>query len=152
MNEFLIVVATSAVIYIFLIAAVTIFGKSEFSQLNVSDLIFILLLSEAVQNGLVSKSWDSVWVAVIAATTLFVMNYILRQVLYKSKKARKLLEGEPVMLIYMGRVNKKNMEKQKITIEELESAVREKGVETIAQVKLAVLETEGEISVISFDK
>ncbi len=151
MNDLLLVVLNTFIVYIFLIAAVKLFGKNEFSQLSVSDLIFILLLSEAVQNGLVDAKWESLIIAMVSATTLFVLNYLLRLLLYKSKKLRKALEGDPVLLIYEGKPRQTNMDKQKITLEELEETVRENGIEKIEEVRLAILETDGNISIIPFD-
>ncbi len=152
MNDLLLVVLNTFIVYVFLIAAVKLFGKNEFSQLSVSDLIFILLLSEAVQNGLVDAKWESLIIAIVSATTLFCLNYLMRMLLYKSKKARKMLEGDPVLLVYEGKTRKANLDKQKITLDELKEAVRENGIEKIEDVKLAILETDGSISIIPLDE
>lgn len=148
MQEILIVIASTAAIYIVLIAGVKLFGKNELSQLNISDLFFILLISNAVQNGMVDGKWYSALIALISAGTLFFINYLFRLVIYKSDRFRKIMDGEPVLLIYNGLINEANMKKQKITLAELESAVRENNIEKISEVKLAMLETEGNISVI----
>lgn len=150
MPEILIVIASTAAIYIVLIAAVKLFGKNELSQLNVSDLFFILLISNAVQNGMVDGKWYSAIIALISAGTLFIINYLLRFLIYKSERLRKVLDGEPVVLVYNGVPNEANMKSQKITMQELEGAVRENSVEKISEVKLAMLETTGSISVIPF--
>lgn len=150
MQEILIVIASTAAIYIVLIAAVKLFGKNELSQLNVTDLFFILLISNAVQNGMVDGKWYSAIIALISAGTLFLINYILRLFIYKSRRLRIMLDGEPVVLIYNGVPNEVNMKKQKITMSELEGAVRVNNIEKISEVKLAMLETTGSISVIPF--
>lgn len=85
----------------------------------------------------------------IAATTLFALNYILKLVLFKSKKISSLVEGNPLMLIYNGKIIQPHLDRAKITQEELEATVREHGVEKISQVDLAVLEVDGNISVLS---
>lgn len=150
MEEILIVIASTATIYIVLIAAVKLFGKNELSQLNVTDLFFILLISNAVQNGMVDGKWYSAIIALISAGTLFLINYILRLFIYKSQRLRIMLDGEPVLLIYNGVPNEVNMKKQMITMSELIGAVRVNNIEKISEVKLAMLETTGSISVIPF--
>ena len=148
MSEILIVIASTAAIYIVLIAGVKLFGRNELSQLNISDLFFILLISNAVQNGMVDGKWYSALIALISAATLFFVNYLFRLIIYKFPRFRKIMDGEPVLLIYNGMLNEANMKKQRITLAEIESAVRENNIEKISEVKLAMLETEGNISVI----
>ncbi len=87
----------------------------------------------------------------VAAATLFVANYFLGELFFKSKKFSKLVQGEPLMLIYEGKVIEDHLKKAKISEDELEAAVREHGVEHISQVNLAVLERDGNISVLSHD-
>jgi uncharacterized membrane protein YcaP (DUF421 family) len=71
--------------------------------------------------------------------------------LYRSQKINKLIQGEPILLIYNGEANIENCKKAEITIEELEAAVREHGARDIQKVDLAVLEVDGNISVVSED-
>ncbi|MDM9225654.1 YetF domain-containing protein, partial [Klebsiella pneumoniae] len=75
----------------------------------------------------------------------------LKRLLYKNKKISNLLQGEAMPLIYKGNVNEANCKKAEITLEELEAAVREHGAKDIAHVDLAMLEVDGNISVISED-
>lgn len=86
---------------------------------------------------------------IIAAGTLFVLNYILEFFLYRSKRFSKLVQGESIMLIYQGKEIPQHLKKAGISEDELEEAVREHGVEHISQVDLAVLERDGNISVLS---
>lgn len=150
MQEILTVVACTAMIYLVLIAGVKLFGKNELSQLNITDLFFILLISNAVQNGMVDGKWYSAIIALISAGTLFFVNFLFRLLIYKSNRLRKALDGEPVVLIYNGIPSDMNMKKQKITLAELEGVVRSNNIEKISEVKLAMLETTGNISVIPF--
>ncbi len=86
---------------------------------------------------------------IIAAITLFVINRILGILLFRSKKVSTLLEGKPVMLIYHGKVLSKHLEQAEISRGELQAAIREHGVESEKEVDLAVLEADGNISVLS---
>src|SRR5437764_36948 len=81
------------------IIAIRLFGKKELSQLSVIDLVFILLISNAVQNAMVGDN-TSIAGGIAAATTLFCLNYVLNNIIFRSKKAEELIQGEPIMLIY----------------------------------------------------
>lgn len=85
----------------------------------------------------------------MAAFTLFVLNYLVKLVSYKSKRFSKLLEGEPIMLVYKGFIKKNNLNSQKISHEELEAVAREHGLKNISDAELIMLERDGSISVIS---
>jgi len=135
-------------IYIFIIVAIRLFGKNELSQLSVIDLVFILLISNAVQNAMVGTD-SSLGGGMVAATSLFVVNYLFKRIMYRFPKLNKLIQGEPLLLIYNGKINVKNVTKAKISIEEIMEAIREHGVAEIEQVDLAILEVDGNISVMS---
>lgn len=148
MPEFIDVILRSSLIYLFIIAAIRIFGKREISQLSVVDLVFILLISNSVQNAMVGPS-TSLLSGVIAAGTLFVINRILGLLSYKFKIFQSALEGQTVMLVYEGKIMQKHLEQAEISRDELYAAIREHGVEHIENVDLAILEVDGNISVLS---
>lgn len=141
---------SSIVIYIFIVVAIRLFGKKELSQLSIIDLVFILLISNAVQNAMVGPD-TTLAGGLVAAGSLFIANYIFKLLLYHFPKFGRVVQGEPSMLIYRGKVKLKNLSKAKITLEELKEAVREHGVAMLEDVDLAVLETDGNISIISND-
>jgi uncharacterized membrane protein YcaP (DUF421 family) len=142
------IVLRALVVYIFIIVAIRIFGKKELAQLSVIDLVFILLISNAVQNAMVGPD-TSLQGGLIAAGALFLVNYGFKRLLYSHKKLSVLLQGEPVLLIYKGIINVEHCKQVRITIEELNAAVREHGVVATEDVDLAMLETDGNISIIS---
>src|SRR6218665_2106884 len=150
MNDLLAVVLRSAAVYICIVVFIRIFGKKELSQLSVIDLVFILLISNSVQNSMVGDN-TSLGGGLIAAATLFALNTVLRLLVYKFRPLEKFLEGEAVMLVYKGKVIKKNLDLEKITMEELNASIREHGIKDLASVDLAILETDGNISVLSDD-
>lgn len=144
------VVLRTIAVYIFMIVAIRVFGKKELAQLSVIDLVFILLISNSVQNAMVGQD-TSLQGGLVAAAALFLANFTLKQVLYRSKKINAFIQGEPILLIYDGVPNIENCKKAEITMEELEAAVREHGARDIQRVDLAVLEVDGNISVVSED-
>ena len=149
-NGFTDVVLRSVAVYVFMVFAIRIFGKKELAQLSVIDLVFILLISNAVQNAMVGND-TSLAGGIVAAGALFVTNFILKKVLFKNKKLEEMLEGKAILLIYKGVVQQHHLDEADITMEELEAAVREHGVMDIQKVDLAMLEVDGNISVISDD-
>ena len=146
--SFLNIAGRSVAVYVFILFAIRFFGKKELSQLSTSDLVLILLISNAVQNAMVGSD-NSLGGGLVAALTLFGVNYIVKLVMYKNKNATKLIEGDSKILIYKGLINEETISDEKITHEELEAVVREHGVINSAEVELAVLERDGNISVVS---
>jgi uncharacterized membrane protein YcaP (DUF421 family) len=150
LQEYWPVIYSSAAVYIFIIVAIRLFGKKEFAQLSVVDLVFVLLISNAVQNAMVGPN-TTLSGGIVAASTLFVVNYLFKYILFKFPKLHGLIAGEPKVLIYKGRVHEGNMAKSRISINELIETVREHGCDSIQDVNLAILETDGNISVLSND-
>jgi uncharacterized membrane protein YcaP (DUF421 family) len=142
------IILNSVVIYLFIVVAIRLFGKREISQLSIIDLVFILLISNSVQNSMVGQN-TSLLGGIVAAGTLFIINRIFGLIVFKSKRATNLFEGNPLMLIYHGRTLEKHLARAEISHDELEQAVREHGVKEIQDVDLAVLEADGNISVLS---
>ena len=151
MQSVFFIVISSVVVYLFIITAIRVFGKREISQLSVIDLVFILLISNSVQNAMVGGNIDFLIGGLVAAGTLFIANYFLGEIFFRSKTLTKLVQGEPLMLVYEGKPLKDHLKKAKISDEELEAAIREHGVAHMSNVNLAVLERDGNISVLSDD-
>ena len=149
-NGYIQIIISSVVVYLFIIIAIRLFGKKELSQLSVIDLVFILLISNSVQNAMVGSN-VSLSGGLTAAGALFVTNYIFKQFLYRFPRFSKILQGEAVMLVYDGKIDHKNLARSRITEDELMEAIREHGVSSVKDVNLAILEIDGNISVLSSD-
>lgn len=148
LSGYLKIALSSLAVYVFIIVAIRLFGKKELAQLSIIDLVFILLISNAVQNAMVGSD-SSLVGGLVAASTLFMVNYLFKYLLYRFPKLGIAVQGVELMLIYKGQLNVSNMNKARITREEILEAVREHGVSEIREVDLAVLETDGNISIIS---
>jgi uncharacterized membrane protein YcaP (DUF421 family) len=149
-NEYVQIILSSAAVYLFVIIAIRLFGKKELSQLSVIDLVFVLLISNSVQNAMVGSN-STLLGGLIAAATLFLINFLFKKILVRFPKFGKLIQGESMMLVYNGVPNNKNMKDSMITMDELMEAIREHGVSKIEDVDLAILEVDGNISVLSHD-
>ncbi|MBS7786785.1 DUF421 domain-containing protein [Flavobacterium sp. CYK-55] len=131
-----------------MIIALRIFGKKELSQLNIADIILVLLISNAVQNAMVGSD-TSLAGGLMAAGSLFLINMIFKRVMAKSTWIKNWVQDKPEILIHNGKVEYKTLAQLGISSEELDEAMREHGVEHHKDVKLAMFEIDGNISIIS---
>jgi len=151
MNEYFDIIIRSASVYLFMLVALRIFGKKELSQLNTADVILILLISNSVQNAMVGSN-TSLWGGLAAAAILFIINFTLKKLMFRFKRFSDFMQEKPEILIHDGKMDFKALSKLNITSDELKEAIREHGVEHFADVKLAMLEIDGNISIISGQK
>ena len=147
---YLVIGLKSTAIYLFIILAIRLFGKKEISQLSVIDLVFILLISNSVQNAMVGQD-TSLQGGMAAALALFIVNSIFRYFLRRSNKFNNLVQGHRILLVHDGVVLPTGMKEARMTLDELEMTVREHGVNSIQEANLVVLEVDGNVSVLSKD-
>ena len=140
----------TAIVYMFLILILRITGKREVGQMSVLELIVILLISDAVGNSMVGEN-TSLWGGLVAVLTLFAIDLLLKAVTARSRTVRKAIEGEPRLLVRDGRLLTRALEEEKVERREVEAAIRANGLAGVEDVRFAVLETDGSISVIPMD-
>jgi len=150
-SQYLDIITRSVAVYFFMTIALRIFGKKELSQLNTADIILILLISNSVQNAMVGPD-TSLWGGLVAALALFIINYIIKKLTHRYKGLNDFLMDKPEVLIHDGILDFKTLSRLDISHEELKEAAREHGLEHLTDIKLAMLEIDGTISVISGDK
>ncbi|OGC79929.1 MAG: hypothetical protein A2145_05390 [candidate division Zixibacteria bacterium RBG_16_40_9] len=141
------IVLRAAIIYVVVLIGIRITGKREVGQMTPFDLVLLLLIANAVQNAMVGPD-TSITGGLVAAGTLLLVNVVVSYLVWRYKKIRKVVEGTPSLLIHSGKIIKQNLAKEKVPLEALHQALREHGVATIEEVKLAVLEIDGTISVL----
>jgi len=151
MNPYLEIVIRSVCVYLFMIIALRIFGKKELSQLNTADVILILLISNSVQNAMVGSN-SSLLGGIVAAFALFLINLLFKKTMLHSKFIKEMLQDKPEILIHNGKIDFKALSKLGISSDELQEVIREHGVEFYKDVKLAMFEIDGSISIISGDQ
>jgi len=149
-NNYVRIIFSSVAVYFFIILAIRLFGKKELAQLSVYDLVFILLISNAVQNAMVGSD-STLLGGLVAAASLFLVNYIIKQLQFRFPMFGKAIQGEALMLVFNGKILSSHMKEARITEDELMEVIREHGVASISEVDLAVLEVDGNISILSTD-
>jgi len=145
------IVLRTGVIYVLVLIGVRLSGKREVGQMTPFDLVLLLLLSNSVQNAMTGPD-TSLLGGVIAACTLLILNYIVADVAGGSRRWRKLIEGEPSLLIHDGKIIESHMAREHVSMDELHRALREHGINSCDQVALAVLEVDGSISCLKYDE
>ena len=139
-------IVRAVIVYTFLVLLLRLTGKRQIGQLAPFDLVLLLVLSNAVQNAM-NGGDNSVLAGIISASTLIALNYATGIVTRKSKKAERLIEGRPELLIHNGVLFTEVLEKQQVTLHELNSALRSAGCSGIEEVHFAFLENNGQITV-----
>lgn len=139
-------VVRCAVVYFSLLFLLRVSGKRQLGQLSPFDLMLLLLISEAVQNAIIASD-DSLLGGLIAAVTLITVNYLVALLTFKNKRMEKLMEGRPQVLIHEGKVFEEVLQNSRLTRKELDSSLRHQGYFDIKEIKLAILETNGTVSI-----
>lgn len=134
----------TVVVYAFLLLGLRLAGKRELSQLNPFDLVVLLLLSNTVQNAIIGPD-NSLTGGLIGAAALLILNAIVVRTLYHYGKLERI-EGKPDTLMRNGRLLRHHLEKELITVAELESAARRQGIASLAHVSECRIETGGALT------
>jgi uncharacterized membrane protein YcaP (DUF421 family) len=141
------IVVRVLVVYAGLALLIRMTGKKELGQLAPMDFLTMLIVSETVSPALTAQD-SSVTSGLVAAATLMALTFGLDWLTFRSKAVARLLHGEAKVIIEDGRVIAEVQDDEHLTTAELEAAVRREGVESVDEVKRAVVETNGRISVI----
>ena len=141
------IIVRTAVIYLAVFAGLRLMGKRELGQMTLFDLVVVLLIANAAQNAMVGPD-TSLPGGVLAVCTLLVVNWGLTGLRLRSEFWGRLLEGTPTVLIVDGDFVTPHLRKEGLERAQLEMAIREHGVESLKDVRLAVLEVDGSISIV----
>lgn len=136
-----------AMVYFALMILVRLSGKRTVGEFTPFDMVVVLLLAESTQGALTGGD-QSVPGALIVCATLVALNFAIGFVSARSKTVDKLVEGEPVVLMRNGKELPGALRRNNVPPSDLEEALRHAGIAERAQVAFAVLETDGEISVV----
>jgi uncharacterized membrane protein YcaP (DUF421 family) len=140
----------AVVVYLFLFTVMRFMGKKHVGDLAPFDLLVLLILSETVSNALTAGD-DSLIGGLISAGTLLVLVHIINVVSWRSKKVERILEGTPTVLVRHGSLRKEAMAREHVTVAELLEALRRNGYANITNVRTAILENDGKISIVPQD-
>ncbi len=140
------IIVRGSVIYLCVFAFMRVMRRDA-GALSRADLLFVTLISDAAQNGMAGE-YRSVTEGLVLIATILSWNYGLDWLAFHSPFVRRVLEPEPLLLIRDGRVLRKNLRAELITLEELLAHLRDAGLERPDQVKRCYVESEGQVTVI----
>ena len=141
----------TSIIYLLVLIGVRLSGKREVGQMTPFDLTLLLLLSNSVQNAMTGPD-TSLMGGAIAASTLLVLNYLIANVSGRNRHFRRLVQGEPSLLVHDGKIIESHMARERVSMDELHRAMREHGINSMDQLALCVLEVDGSISCLKYDE
>jgi uncharacterized membrane protein YcaP (DUF421 family) len=141
-------VLRAAAIYGILLVLFRIVGKRSLSQITTFDFILLLIISEAIQNGMVGSGY-SVTSALVLVLTLMLIDFGLGLVKRRFPRVELWLDGAPIVLVERGRPLRERLARSGVDLDDvLTAARRSQGLERIEQIKYAVLERNGDLSII----
>jgi uncharacterized membrane protein YcaP (DUF421 family) len=141
------IVFRAAFAFAFIFFLTRIVGRRELSSLEPFDIIMLIVLGDLVQQG-VTQSDYSVTGLVLAAGTIAVLQVGVSYANFRVRGLRQVLEGEPIVLVEDGRVLEGNLRRERMTRGELQEQARQSQIDSLENVRWAVLETSGQISFI----
>ena len=141
------IVLRAFVAFLFILLLTRIVGRRELSTLEPFDLILLVTIGDLVQQGVTQNDF-SVTGMILAAGTIGILAVVFSYLPWKFRVLRPVLEGEPVILVEDGDVIEKNLRRHRLTKEEIAASARLQSIPSLAQIRWAVLETNGQISFI----
>lgn len=144
------IIVRASVMFLFLWITMRAMGRKELAELSPAELVLLVVLGDLIQQG-VTQSDTSLTGAILAVTTFVLWMLLFSYISFKSSRAQNLIEGQAVILIREGKVQRKMLEYERLTIDELNDSAREQGIADLRQVWLGVLESDGKFSFIRYD-
>jgi uncharacterized membrane protein YcaP (DUF421 family) len=134
-------------LYAFVVFVMRITGRRELSSLSPIDLVLLIVLGDAIQQGLTQDDY-SVTGAVIAVSTIVAIQVASSYVSYRSRSVRRILEGEPIVIAQDGKLIERNMKRERLTEDEVAEEMRKQQIASVDEVAWGILESDGNMSFI----
>jgi uncharacterized membrane protein YcaP (DUF421 family) len=140
-------VIRAVVLFFFVFLITRLVGKRELSSLEPFDLILLIVLGDAIQQGLTQGDY-SVTGSVIVVSTIALLQVTTSFLGFRFRFLRRVLEGDPIVIVQDGRAIERNLRRERLTVEEVAAEARQQQIASLEDVQWAVLETNGSISFI----
>jgi uncharacterized membrane protein YcaP (DUF421 family) len=137
----------AVVLYVFIVFVMRVIGRRELSSMTPFDLVLLIILGDAIQQGLTQDDY-SVTGAILAVATIATLQVFTSYLSYRSKKARTVLEGDPIVLVDHGRIVQGNLKRERMTEDEVAEEMRQQQIPSLDEVEWAIIEANGSISFI----
>lgn len=140
------IVLKTIIFYLVLIIIMRLLGKREVGEISVFDLVVILLVADIATMAITDK-WDMVIPSILSLLALVLLQKFFAYISLYFPKIRKVIDYTPSIIIFDGKLNLKEMKKQKYTIDDLVAQTREAGVMDLCEIRMAILESTGQLSI-----
>jgi uncharacterized membrane protein YcaP (DUF421 family) len=141
------IVLRAIVLYAFIVLLMRVIGRRELSSMTPFDLVLLIVLGDAIQQGLTQDDY-SVTGALLAIATIATLQVTTSYLSFRSKTARRLFEGNPVVLVDHGEIVERNLKRERMTPDEVAEEMRQQQISSLDEVTWAILESNGSISFI----
>lgn len=149
--EWLSIIGRTMLLYVVILIIFRLMGKREIGELSVLDLVVFIMLGEMAVVA-IENTDKSLWHQLVPMVLLMAVQITLSMVSLKNQRIRHLIEGEPAVIVNAGKIDEKQMRKQRYNIDDLMMQLREQGVGDIRDVEYAILEPSGKLSVFQKQK
>lgn len=140
----------AAFVFAFVLLLTRVIGKRELGTMQPIDLILLIVLGDALQQGLTQDDY-SLTGAVIVVGTIAVLQVFVSWLSFRFPRTRPILEGEPIIVVQNGEVIERNLRRERLTVEEIAEEARKQQIAHLADIRFAILENDGTISFIPKD-
>jgi uncharacterized membrane protein YcaP (DUF421 family) len=134
-------------LYAFVVLLMRVTGRRELSTLSAVDLVLLIILGDAIQQGLTQDDY-SVTGAVIVVSTIAALQVGTSYLAFRSRRARRVLEGEPIVILQDGKLIERNLKRERLTEDEVAEEMRAQQIASVEDVEWGILETNGTMSFI----
>jgi uncharacterized membrane protein YcaP (DUF421 family) len=134
-------------VFAFLLVLTRVIGKRELSSMQPFDLILLIILGDAVQQGLTQDDY-SLTGAVLVVGTIAVLQVFISWLSYRFPRMRPVIEGEPVIVLQDGKPIERNLKRERLTTDDIAEEARKQSIAHLDEIKFAILETDGQLSFI----
>lgn len=141
------IVLRATVLYAFVVFVMRVIGRRELSSMTPFDLVLLIVLGDAIQQGLTQDDY-SITGALLAVATIASLQVFTSYLSFRSEKARKVLEGEPLVIVDHGEIVERNLTRERMTKEEIAEEARQQQIASLDEIEWAILEANGSISFI----
>jgi uncharacterized membrane protein YcaP (DUF421 family) len=141
------IVLRAAVAYVFIVVLLRVTGRRELSSMGPTDLVLLVVIGDLIQNG-VTQSDMSITGVTIAVTTFALLSVASSYLVFRSRRARGIIEGMPLIVVQYGEPIEANLRGERMTLDDVMEEARRQQIERLDEVKWAVLESNGSLSFI----
>jgi uncharacterized membrane protein YcaP (DUF421 family) len=141
------IVLRATVAYVFIVFLLRVVGRRELGTMEPSDLVLLVVMGDLIQNG-VTQSDYSITGVILATSTFGLLAVVTSWIVFRSRTAKSVIEGEPLILVENGKPIDRNMRSERMTVDDVMEEARGQQIESLDQIKWAVLESSGKLTFI----